>query len=92
MLDSLNEFFQTCYLKLILNPYLKRILQKRQCILKNHWINILGMKFELITSLRLLKHEKAALLKHAINYFKLHLQQFKPTKSLEILNELFKVS
>ena len=60
--------------------------------LKTHWINILGTKFELLTSFRLLKHEKAALLKHAINYFKLHLQQFKPPKSVEILNDLFKVS
>tara|TARA_B100000575_G_C23028490_1_gene592214 strand:+ start:64 stop:798 length:735 start_codon:yes stop_codon:yes gene_type:complete len=60
--------------------------------LKTHWIDILGTKFELLTSLRLLKHEKAALLKHTISYFKLHLQQFKTPKSIEILNELFKVS
>lgn len=60
--------------------------------LKTHWINILGTKFELTNNLKLLKQEKAALLNHTISYFKLHLQQFKPPKSLEILNELFKVS
>ncbi len=46
----------------------------------------------MILEIKVSKEEKAALLDYAINYFKLHLQQFKSPKSTEILNELFKVS
>ena len=60
--------------------------------LKNLWVEILGMKFEIILEIKVSKEERAALLDYAINYFKLHLQQFKSPKSTEILNELFKVS
>jgi DNA repair protein RecO (recombination protein O) len=60
--------------------------------LKNLWVGILGMKFDLILEIKVSKEEKAALLDYAIKYFKLHLQQFKSPKSKEILNELFKVS
>jgi len=60
--------------------------------LKVHWISVLGTKFEKIGNIRIFKDEKSALLEYAIQYFKLHLQQFKPPKSTEILNELFKVS
>jgi len=60
--------------------------------LKELWIFILGMKFEEIGKIKVPKKEKTALLENAINYFKLHLQQFKPPKSTEILYELFKVS
>lgn len=60
--------------------------------LKNLWVEILGMNFDEITKTKILREEKAALLTYAIQYFKLHLQQFKPPKSLAILNELFQVS
>ena len=60
--------------------------------LKELWIFILGMKFEEVGKINVPKKEKTALLENAINYFKLHLQQFKSPKSTEILNELFKVS
>jgi DNA repair protein RecO (recombination protein O) len=60
--------------------------------LKNLWVGILGMKFDLILEIKVSKEEKAALLDYAIKYFKLHLQQFKSPKSKEILNEIFKVS
>ena len=60
--------------------------------LKNLWVGILGMKFDLILEIKVSKEEKAALLDYAIKYFKLHLQQFKSPKSKEILNELSKVS
>ena len=63
-----------------------------QGTLKVHWINVLGMNFEEIIKVKILREEKTALLENAIIYFKLHLQQFKPPKSTEILNELFKVS
>ena len=60
--------------------------------LKNAWISVLGMKFETIKEMKVSREEKMALLEYAINYFKLHLQQFRSPKSTEILNALFKVS
>lgn len=60
--------------------------------LKNLWVEILGMKFDTVAKIKVSREEKAALLEYAIQYFKLHLQQFKSPKSTEILNELFKVS
>ena len=36
------------------------------------------------------KKQKAELLDKVVLYFVLHLQQFKPPKSTEILNEIFK--
>ena len=60
--------------------------------LKTLWINVLGTKFEATGNINVSREEKMVLLEYAINYFKLHLQQFKPPKSTEILNALFKVS
>jgi len=60
--------------------------------LKDLWINVLGTKFEDIEKIKINRKEKATLLEYLISYFKLHLQQFRPPKSTEILNELFKVS
>ena len=36
------------------------------------------------------KEQKTEMLRNIIIYFELHLQQFKPPKSTEILNEIFK--
>lgn len=60
--------------------------------LKAYWVAVLGMNFEDMGNVNVLREEKTELLEYAIKYFKLHLQQFKPPKSKEILNELFKVS
>ncbi|MEK9612523.1 MAG: DNA repair protein RecO C-terminal domain-containing protein [Flavobacteriaceae bacterium] len=56
---------------------------------KIHWIEILGMKFDTKTHIRLNKKEKKTLLDYVVSYFGLHLQQFKSPKSTEILNEIF---
>lgn len=58
--------------------------------LKTHWLKILGMNFDEVGDIPLQKSEKIELLKRTITYFELHLQQFKPPKSTEILNEIFK--
>jgi DNA repair protein RecO (recombination protein O) len=58
--------------------------------LKNYWIQLFGSKFDNIENIRLSKDEKSDLLKYVVRYFQLHLQQFKPPKSTEILNEVFK--
>ena len=58
--------------------------------LKDYWINLFGAKFDAIENIRLSKDEKSDLLKYVVRYFQLHLQQFKPPKSTEILNEVFK--
>lgn len=58
--------------------------------LKNYWLEILGMDFDKLGNLLLQKNEKIDLLKQVITYYELHLQQFKPPKSTEILNEIFK--
>lgn len=60
--------------------------------LKELWVEVLGTKFEDMAKVKITKKEKFALIEFAISYFKLHLQQFRPPKSTEILNELFKVS
>ena len=49
-----------------------------------------NVKFDTIEDIRLSKDEKSDLLKYVVRYFQLHLQQFKPPKSTEILNEVFK--
>jgi DNA repair protein RecO (recombination protein O) len=58
--------------------------------LKDYWINLFGAKFDAIENIRLSKDEKSDLLKYVVRYFQLHLQQFKPPKSTEILHEVFK--
>ena len=45
----------------------------------------------MIDKIKILKRDKFKLLNQVITYFELHLQQFKPPKSLEILNEIFAV-
>ena len=59
--------------------------------LKEYFIQLLGIDFDMIDKIRILKKDKIKLLNHVLTYFELHLQQFKPPKSLEILNEIFKV-
>ncbi len=58
--------------------------------LRSYWIQILGTAFDKIGEIKLLKQQKMELLNQVITYFELHLQQFKPPKSTEILNEIFK--
>ena len=59
--------------------------------LKEHFTQLLGMDFDKVNEIRILKEDKIMLLDKVITYFELHLQQFKPPKSLKILNEIFKV-
>ena len=59
--------------------------------LKKYFIQLLGINFDMIDKIRILKKDKIKLLNQVITYFELHLQQFKPPKSLEILNEVFKM-
>ncbi len=61
-----------------------------EAALKNYWLKILGMDFDKVGTIQLQKNDKIDLLKKVITYFELHLQQFKPPKSTEILNEVFK--
>ena len=59
--------------------------------LKKYFIQLLGIDFDMIDKIKILKRDKFKLLNQVITYFELHLQQFKPPKSLEILNEIFTV-
>ena len=59
--------------------------------LKEYFIQLLGIDFDMIDKIKILKRDKFKLLNQVITYFELHLQQFKPPKSLEILNEIFTV-
>lgn len=58
--------------------------------LKHTWIQLLGTKFDSIEEIKLSKHNKSELLNNVVRYYQLHLQQFKPPRSTEILNEVFK--
>ena len=49
------------------------------------------IKIKIFDKIKILKRDKFKLLNQVITYFELHLQQFKPPKSLEILNEIFTV-
>ena len=58
--------------------------------IKSYWIIILGTAFDELRDIKPSKKQKAELLDKVVLYFVLHLQQFKPPKSTEILNEIFK--
>tara|TARA_B100001063_G_scaffold73366_1_gene67534 strand:- start:958 stop:1698 length:741 start_codon:yes stop_codon:yes gene_type:complete len=58
--------------------------------IKSYWIMILGTAFDDLKDIKLSKKQKEELLDKVVTYFVLHLQQFKPPKSTEILNEIFK--
>ena len=58
--------------------------------IKSYWIIILGTAFDELKNIKPSKKQKAELLDKVVLYFVLHLQQFKPPKSTEILNEIFK--
>ena len=58
--------------------------------IKSYWIIILGTAFDDLKDIKPSKKQKAELLDKVVSYFVLHLQQFKPPKSTEILNEIFK--
>lgn len=58
--------------------------------MKSYWTSILGTAFDKIGNIQLIKEQKTEMLRNIITYFELHLQQFKPPKSTEILNEIFK--
>ena len=60
--------------------------------LKSYWTQLLGMDFDRVNEIKLLKKHRVELLNQVITYFELHLQQFKPPKSTEVLNEIFKIS
>ena len=60
--------------------------------IKGYWTSILDTNFDKIGNIHLFKEQKNEVLRNIITYFELHLQQFKPPKSTEILNEIFKAS
>jgi len=57
--------------------------------IKSLWIQLLGMNFDDIGKIKILKDQKSDFLKSIIAYYQLHLQQFKPPKSKDVLNEIF---
>lgn len=57
---------------------------------KELWATLLGTEFDNLHPIRLPPKVKMTLLESILNYFKLHLQQFKTPKSSAILNEVFK--
>lgn len=57
---------------------------------KDLWVLLLGTDFDKLQSIRLSHKGKMTLLECILNYFKLHLQQFKIPKSSAVLNEVFK--
>jgi len=56
----------------------------------NSFKEILGMNFEEIKLLKLNSAIRNSLLYEIIRYYSLHLQRFKPPKSLSVLHEIFK--
>ena len=58
--------------------------------IKTYWLNILGIEFDKILEIQIIKNYKLEILNSVIRYFELHLQQFKPPKSKKVLNEIFK--
>jgi len=48
------------------------------------------MEFGEVWSIKITKEDKKTLLNSVVNYYEIHLQQFKPPKSTEILNEIFR--
>jgi DNA repair protein RecO (recombination protein O) len=69
-----------------IKPYGKYLEGK----IKTLWFSILGMEFGEVWSIKITKEDKKTLLNSVVNYYEIHLQQFKPPKSTEILNEIFK--
>jgi DNA repair protein RecO (recombination protein O) len=51
---------------------------------------LLGMKFEDLNHMAINKDSRLRLLNHIIDYYSLHLQMFKPPKSIDIFSEIFK--
>lgn len=51
---------------------------------------LLGMKFEDLNYMAINKDSRLRLLNHIIDYYSLHLQMFKPPKSIDIFSEIFK--
>jgi DNA repair protein RecO (recombination protein O) len=58
--------------------------------IKVAWIQLLGMEFDSVGEIKLSRKEKSTVLDFAVQYFELHLQQFKSPRSTKILNEIFK--
>ena len=58
--------------------------------IKVAWIQLLGMEFDSVGEIKLSRKEKSTILDFAVQYFELHLQQFKSPRSTKILNEIFK--
>lgn len=50
---------------------------------------LLGMNFGMVSSLKLNRNSRSDLLQTLLRYFELHLQGFRPPKSLPILNTIF---
>ena len=51
---------------------------------------LLGMKFEDLNYMNINKDSRQRLLNHIIDYYSLHLQMFKPPKSIDVFSEIFK--
>jgi DNA repair protein RecO (recombination protein O) len=60
--------------------------------IKSLWIQLLGTNFDELSGIKILKENKSNFLKSVVTYYQLHLQQFKPPKSTDVLNEIFKAS
>jgi len=60
--------------------------------IKSFWIQLLGTNFDKLSGIKILKEQKSSFLKSVVTYYQLHLQQFKPPKSTDVLNEIFKTS
>jgi DNA repair protein RecO (recombination protein O) len=60
--------------------------------IKSFWIQLLGTNFDEFSGIKILKEHKSSFLKSVVTYYQLHLQQFKPPKSTDVLNEIFKTS
>ena len=56
----------------------------------NLFKQLLGMKFEDLNYMGINKNSRLRLLNHIIDYYSLHLQMFKPPKSIDIFSEIFK--
>ena len=54
-----------------------------------HFKSLLGINFDAIQTVKMMKAERQALLTSVVLYFELHLQGFRKPKSLAILNEVF---
>ncbi len=87
--DTTNNnalYFDLLEAEFISTPSLNPMLQNKNLI---NFKTLLGIKFDVIHTIKMHKKSRQELLKSLVLYYELHLQGFRKPKSLAILNEVF---